>query len=103
MSRLSVLAFILLSACAETVVTDYNGDSIRIQSSSARVTSEAFGEARRICGTRGLLAEYASTRYTANDFVYQHLFLCLSQTKPNYGMPAGSIRRVSYLETTATL
>lgn len=103
MNRLLILALIFLPACADTLVTDYNGDSIRIQSSSARVTSEAFEEARRICGTRGLLAEYASTGYTASDFVYQHLFLCLSQTKPNYGMPAGSVRRVSYLETTSTL
>ncbi len=103
MHRIALLSFVLMCACAETVVTDYNGDSILIQSSSARVTSVAFEEARRICGTRGLQAEYASTRYTTNQFVYRHLFLCLSQAKPNYGMPPGSIRRVTYLETTSTL
>jgi|JI7StandDraft_1071085.scaffolds.fasta_scaffold294302_2 hypothetical protein len=103
MRLLALVSFVLVSACAETVVTDYNGDSVLIQSSSRSVTEEAFSEARRICGTRGLQAEYASTRATANQFVYRHLFLCLTHTKPNYGMPSGSMRRVNYLETTSTL
>jgi hypothetical protein len=99
-----LVSSLALSACAPTVVTDYNGDSIRIQSSTASVTSEALNEARRICATRGLQAEYASTQSSPTDlFLHRHLFLCLSRTKPNYGLPSGQAGQLGYLENTATL
>lgn len=104
MLRLALpLSLILLSACAETVVMDYNGHSIRIQSQSRTVDAEALAEARRICGTQGLQAEYASTVFIEPSLTYRHLFLCLSRTKPNAGLPPGSVPRTTYLETTATL
>ncbi len=96
------LALLSLSACAETLVTDYNGHSIRIQS-AGRVDAEALGEARRICGMQGLQAEYASSQFFESDLSYRHLFLCLSRAKPNAGLPAGTVGRTTYLETTSTL
>lgn len=104
MRRLALtISLLLLSACAETLVMDYNGHSIRIQSQSRTVDAEALGEARRICGTQGLQAEYASTVFIEPTLTYRHLFLCLSRTKPNAGLSAGSGMRTNYLESTATL
>jgi len=96
------ISLLSLSACADTVVTDYNGHSIRIQSAGG-VDAEVLGEARRICGTQGLQAEYASSQFFEGDLTYRHLFLCLSRAKPNAGLPAGTVPRTTYLETTATL
>ena len=92
-----------LSACAPTVVTKYNGSSIRIQSMQKAVTYAVLDEARRICGTQGLLPEYASTAWNQQTLVSNHLFLCLTRTKPNAGLPSSSHREVSYLEKTSTL
>ena len=70
-----------LTACDATpVVSDFNGSSVKIQTSAftavkdARVATQA--EADRICGKVGKLAEYASSREVP-DYVYEHLYLCL--------------------------
>jgi hypothetical protein len=104
MVRIFIFSALALAACAPTAVVSYNGDSIRIQSASATVTPEVLSEAQRICGTRGLQAEYASTAYNEATFTSYHLFLCLSSTKPNAGLPTGATRNEpNYLETTSTL
>lgn len=72
---------LLLSACgAAPVVSDFNGSSVKIQTSAftpmkeARASTKA--EANRICGKVGKHAEYASSRELPN-YVYEHLYLCL--------------------------
>ncbi|MBW6507277.1 MAG: hypothetical protein K0B00_11070 [Rhodobacteraceae bacterium] len=100
--KLLFLAF-ALSACAPTVVTEYNGDSIRIQSNSSKPPGLAVAEAQRICGTQGLKAEYASTFSHQSTLTYSHLFLCLTSTKPNLGLPQTVSGAPNYLESTATL
>lgn len=102
--RVALVFVLAVTGCTPLAVTEYNGDSLRIQSDTSTVSAAAFEEAQRICATRGLKAEYASTWSSPVDiFHHSHLFLCLSQTKPNSGMPPGSMRRVTYLETSTTL
>lgn len=104
MIRAALMASIVLTACTPTVITEYNGTSIRIQSLSSRVTPEVLSEAQRVCGTQGLQAEFASTASRANDiFTHFHLFLCLTRAKPNAGLPRSIVRTPNYLETTSTL
>lgn len=74
----SILA---LSACATApVVSDFNGSSVKIQTSAFTSVNEAKAssqaEANRICGKVGKHAEYASTSAAAN-YVSEHLYLCL--------------------------
>lgn len=73
-----------LSACvpATPVVTDYNGASVKLQTSQfadqeqAKVALQA--EAERICRQGGKRrAEYASTRVNSRDYINEHLYLCL--------------------------
>jgi len=102
--RIALIACLGLTACAETEITEYNGNSIRIKSASSKVTPDVVSEAQRICRTQGLKAEFASTTSLVNDyFTHYHLFLCLTQTKRNAGLPQGIMRTPNYLETTATL
>ena len=104
MFRIAIILCLSLTACADTVVTQYNGSSIRIQSNSRQVTPYVVSEAQRICGTQGLQAEFASTTSRPNDiFTHYHLFLCLSHAKPNAGLATGSAQALGYLESTATL
>ena len=80
-----LLPVIALSACVATtpVVTDFNGDSVQVQASSATADEAVRAEATRICQTVNKRAEYASSRplpsgqyeFTVN---YAHLFLCLN-------------------------
>ena len=79
--QIILASILILSACDATpVVSDFNGSSVKIQTSAltsvkeARASSQA--EANRICGKVGKHAEYASTRAAA-DYVAEHLYLCL--------------------------
>jgi len=101
--RKYLLLALMLSTCAPTVVTEYNRDSIRIQSVSSTPTAQAVAEAQRICGTQGLKAEYASTFSHQSTLTYSHIFLCLTSTKPNAGLPQTVSRAPSYLESASTL
>lgn len=73
----------LLVACTppNPIVSDFNGDSVKIQSSQFEDAKESQAaaqiEADRICqrGNRKR-AEYASTRSLPN-YLNEHLFLCL--------------------------
>jgi hypothetical protein len=103
MGRMLLGIVVALSGCAPTVVTQFNGHSIQIQSSSPRMTPYVISVAQRICGTQGLQAEYASTISPASTFIYYHLFLCLTQARPNAGLPSGIRTTPNYLETTSTL
>lgn len=92
-----VLSAIFLTACTETVVSDYNGDSVTVQSMHSSVAADptAVSEAARICATVGRRAEYASTRqvYAPQSLTatYAHLFLCLGQETPSYSqVPTGA-------------
>ena len=81
-----ILPVFALTACVATtpVVTDFNGDSVQVQASSATNDAEITAEATRICRTVGKRAEYASSRPLPStgqyDFTvnYAHLFLCLN-------------------------
>ena len=72
---------LLLGACdAPPVVSDFNGSSVKLQTSSLVPVHDAKAstqtEAGRICGKVGKQAEYASTR-TLPNYVSEHLYLCL--------------------------
>jgi starvation-inducible outer membrane lipoprotein len=76
---LTMFVMAMLSACAAVpVVSDFNGSSVKIQSSSlaedARDATQ--GEADRICSKVGKTAEYASTRQLP-DYNVEFLYLCL--------------------------
>lgn len=76
-------ALLGLVACgAPPVVTEFNGDSVTIQSQSSGNEPEVSSEAERICGTVNRRAEYASSRQIhAPQYMvptYNHLFLCLA-------------------------
>ena len=75
-------ALLPLAACvqARPVVSDYNGASVKIQTSMLADAEEARRksdtEATRICARTGKSAEYASTRELP-DYNAEHLYLCL--------------------------
>lgn len=82
---LLILPAFALTACVATtpVVTEFNGDSVQVQASSATNNAEITAEATRICQTVNKRAEYASSRQLPSgqyDFTvnYLHLFLCLN-------------------------
>ena len=74
---------LVLTGCmpATPVVSDYNGASVKIQTSTManaeEVKANAQAEANRICGKTGKRAEYASTTTDPNTYTAEHLFLCL--------------------------
>lgn len=77
------VAALVLAGCipATPVVSDFNGSSVKIQTSAlsdnAEADAKAQAEADRICkkgGKRG--AEFASTR-ALPDYVTERLYLCL--------------------------
>jgi len=76
-------ALLSVAACvpAQPIVSEYNGSSVKIQTSSlaatADIKSSTQTEANRICGKTGKRAEYASTVTNPNTYVSEHLFLCL--------------------------
>lgn len=75
-------ALVLLAACTEAVpvVSDFNGNSVKIVTSmlttdgTARANSQQ--EADRICGKVGKKAEFASVRELP-EYNQEALFLCL--------------------------
>ncbi len=82
MRKISIaLAVFLLAGCeADPLVSDFNGHSVKIQTSAfstADARPKAQAEADRICGRVGKRAEYASSREVPGTYVYEHLFLCL--------------------------
>ena len=85
MKKVSVAlaGLLVLGACGEPpMVTDFNGDSVTIQSQTAANNADVTAEAQRICTTVGRKAEYASSRQVhAPQYMvptYNHLFLCLA-------------------------
>jgi len=82
MKLVHIALFLCLPACVPTaVVTDYNGDSVTVQSPGRKPSADVVSEASRICSARGAYAEYASSRkvYAPQNLetTYGHLFLCL--------------------------
>jgi len=91
MKRTIVLLFgFLLSACAtpepvKPLVSDFNGDSVKILIPDTKPRPEDQAEADRLCKTRGRKAEFTSTtpkaEYIAslgmNVYRYEHLFVCV--------------------------
>lgn len=80
----ALIASITLSACTTTeavpVVSSFNGDSVGLQGpgffGNEKPTPAFLAEANRLCGRRGLKAEYASSRMVA-DYTLEHLYLCV--------------------------
>lgn len=78
-----VASLMAVAACvpAEPIVSDYNGSSVKIQTSSLAATADikatTQAEADRICAKTGKRAEYASTVNDPNTYVSEHLYLCL--------------------------
>lgn len=74
----------LTAACTTTeavpVVSSFNGDSVGLQGpgfwGTEKPTAAFLAEANRLCGRRGLKAEYASSRMVA-DYTQEHLYLCV--------------------------
>ncbi len=79
----AALVLLSLSACGNTpaIVSDFNGDSVKVVTNSMETTeyqrSVAGPEAQRICQTRGKKAEYASTRTNSQTYESEHLYLCM--------------------------
>ncbi|UXO94030.1 hypothetical protein Pan4_43 [Pseudanabaena phage Pan4] len=73
-----------LSACTTTeatpVISGFNGDSVQLQGpgffGNEKPTDAFLAEANRLCGRRGMKAEYASSRMVA-DYTLEHLYLCV--------------------------
>ena len=82
MKRIALILPLAIAACvpAQPIVSDYNGDSVTIQSSQFANRDQALAaakeEAGRICAKNGRRAEYASTRVVA-EYTNGDLFLCL--------------------------
>jgi hypothetical protein len=82
LAQLTVL--VALAGCVpagEPIVSDYNGDSVKIAMSNAfgegARSAATDAEALRICQKGGKrTAEYASVRQSA-DYQVEHLHLCL--------------------------
>lgn len=74
----------IMAACVPTeavpVISGFNGDGVQLQGPGFLGTekpTEAFlAEANRLCGRRGMKAEYASSRMVA-DYTMEHLYLCI--------------------------
>lgn len=83
MRLIFVFSVFCLAACVETapIVSDYNGDSVKIVTSSLvanQPTEATAAEALRICKAGGKRkAEYASTRTNNQTYEAEHLYLCL--------------------------
>jgi hypothetical protein len=78
-----IMALLALAGCvpATPIVSDYNGASVKIQTSTLADTGEAdavaLAEASRICKTGGKrTAEPASSRMV-DDYTVERLYLCL--------------------------
>jgi len=108
MRRLAIFSALALAACAPPpAVVEYNGDSVRIKSSTAKVDRDVLAEAQRICRDRGLKPEYASSYTIPGSLETVHLFLCMNNPKRNAGLSSDLTRapmtgRASYLESNAT-
>ena len=80
----AAFACFTITACTTTeavpVISGFNGDSVQLQGPGFLGTekpTEAFlNEANRLCGRRGMKAEYASSRMVA-DYTMEHLYLCI--------------------------
>jgi hypothetical protein len=91
MKRTVVLLFVfMLSACAtpepaKPLVSDFNGDSVKILIPDTKPRPEDQAEADRLCKTRERKAEFTSTtpkaEYIASlgmtVYRYEHLFVCV--------------------------
>ncbi len=82
-STFAIFALALVTACGNTpaIVSDFNGNSVKIVTSGLETTeyqrSIAQPEAQRICQTQGKNAEYASTRSNSQTYENEHLYLCI--------------------------
>jgi hypothetical protein len=80
---MSISTMLALAACdvTEPVVSDFNGNSVKIATSSfdsvEHQRKTALVEANRICGKVGKKAEYASTSANAQTYQNTNLYLCL--------------------------
>lgn len=77
------IALLALTACElpDPVVSDFNGDSVKVVTlslTSTETTPQAAAEALRVCRAGGKrTAEYASTRVDTRTYEATHLYLCL--------------------------
>ena len=66
---------------AQPIVSDYNGDSVKIVTSQfdslEYQRASAQKEADRICAVGGKKAEYASTLHDNQNYQSHNLYLCL--------------------------
>lgn len=84
MTIAGVSAALIMSACTTTeavpVISGFNGDSVSLQGpgffGTEKPTQAFLDEANRLCGRRGMKAEYASSRMVA-DYTMEHLYLCI--------------------------
>lgn len=76
-------AALMVAACdvTEPVVSDFNGNSVKVATSSLDTVpyqrQTAGVEASRICGKVGKKAEYASTSTNPQTYQNINLYLCL--------------------------
>lgn len=83
-AAVALTAALAMSACTTTeavpVVSSFNGDSVGLQGpgffGTEKPTQAFVDEANRLCGRRGMKAEYASSRMVA-DYTQEHLYLCV--------------------------
>ena len=84
LSSVALAALIPLAACvpAEPVVSEFNGDSVRVRvgqlsDEARRGGPRSQAEADGVCRTRGLRARYASTVPNDAEYYNEHLYLCV--------------------------
>lgn len=74
---------LFLAGCAETTVTEFNGDSVKVQvpmqqeEVSARAAAQV--EADRLCRSRGRSAEYQTREFDSSEdlFANELFFICI--------------------------
>uniref|UniRef100_UPI0035B0BA95 hypothetical protein n=1 Tax=Paenirhodobacter enshiensis TaxID=1105367 RepID=UPI0035B0BA95 len=80
--KLMIAPMVLAVLCACTpspqVVSDYNGYSVRLTGEGREPDPDTVRNAERICASRGLGTEYASSTYSRDSLgPTSHLFLCI--------------------------
>jgi hypothetical protein len=80
---LPACGLLILAGCTEPepIVSDFNGDSVKIVTSQFakqdEIEAKALAEADRICKTRSRKAQYVSKRSYSNEYTDERLYLCL--------------------------
>lgn len=79
---ITTAALLAISACTPVAVSEFNGESVKIQSPDDDYDAvEVQAEAKRLCAIKGKTSQYASSteRYEPQYIseTWDHLFICV--------------------------